>query len=202
MHLTALYAAAKSLAFGKIPKPIDRRRSSTERNPYLFHPREFAFCGFSGSGKTFLISRLIRELSPTYSIGYVKHDAHGFDIDIPGKDTFEARKQGARMVAINDSQHWALVASGTPSMETLRQLYASMDIVFVEGYKNSTLPKIVLIDKNDSILTAARAGDISRISAFAGTAGSRADLKAHYFNRDDIEAIQKHILSTLGFAGK
>ena len=165
---------------------------------FLFHPREIAFCGYSGSGKTTLISRLIEELAPHYAIGYVKHDAHRFTMDVPGKDTFQARHHGAGTVFINDSSHWAVVSNGAPPLDALRAIYAPLDLVFVEGLKESPLRKVVLMDEDDTILDAVNLGTISSIALFVGTRGSHPSLHAAYFHRDDIPSITRHVLMVLG----
>jgi len=168
------------------------------RKGFLFHPREIAFCGYSGSGKTTLISRLIEELTPHYSIGYVKHDAHRFTMDVPGKDTFQARHHGAGTVSINDSSHWAVVSSGAPPLDALRAIYAPLDLVFVEGLKESPLRKVVVLDADDSILEAVNLGTIRSIALFVGTRGRHPSLPATYFHRDDIPSITRHVLMVLG----
>ena len=48
--------------------------------------------GKSGSGKTTLLEKVITELTRRgYSVGVIKHDAHRFDIDQPGKDSYRLR---------------------------------------------------------------------------------------------------------------
>ena len=63
-----------------------------------------AVCGFSGSGKTTLLESVVGELSRRgLSVGVVKHDAHGIQIDRPGKDSdrlfLPARPGGDGMAA-------------------------------------------------------------------------------------------------------
>ena len=179
------------------PNTTSATRVAT-REGFLFHPREIAFCGYSGSGKTTLISRLIEELTPRYSIGYVKHDAHRFTIDVPGKDTFQARHHGAGTVFINDSSHWAVVSNGPPPLDALRAVYAPLDLVFVEGLKESPLRKVVLLDADDAILEAVNLGIISAIALFVGTRGRHPSLSATYFHRDDVASITRRVLMVLG----
>ena len=165
---------------------------------FLFHRREIAFCGYSGSGKTTLISRLIDELIPRYSIGYVKHDAHRFTMDAAGKDTFRARHHGAGTVFINDSSHWAVVSNGAPPLDVLRAIYAPLDLVFVEGLKESPLRKVLVLDADDSILEAVNLATIGSIALCVGTRGRHPSLPATYFHRDDIPSITRHVLMVLG----
>jgi len=168
------------------------------REEFLFHPREIAFCGYSGSGKTTLIARLIEVLTPHYSIGYVKHDAHRFTMDVPGKDTFQARHHGAGTIFINDSSHWAMVSNGAPPLDTLKAIYAPFDLVFVEGLKESPLRKVVVLDANETILKAVDDGTVRSITLFVGSRGSRPSLHAAYCQRDDIAGITRHVLMVLG----
>jgi molybdopterin-guanine dinucleotide biosynthesis protein MobB len=168
------------------------------REGFLFHPREIAFCGYSGSGKTTLISRLIEELTPRYAIGYVKHDAHRFTMDVPGKDTFQALHHGAGTVFINDASHWAMVSNGAPPLAALRAIYAPFDLVFVEGLKESPLRKVVVLDADETILEAVDLGTIRSIALFVGTQDRHPSLPAMYCHRDDLRSITRHLLMALG----
>ena len=48
-----------------------------------------AFVSKSGTGKTTLLERVISRLKDRgYRVGVIKHDAHRFDIDRPGKDSY------------------------------------------------------------------------------------------------------------------
>ena len=52
--------------------------------------------GWSGSGKTSLVIRLIPELRDRgFRVATIKHAHHTFDIDTPGKDSYEHRAAGA-----------------------------------------------------------------------------------------------------------
>lgn len=58
--------------------------------------------GRHNSGKTTLIERLIAELvGRGLDVGSIKHHSHrGFDIDIPGKDSYRHRAAGASETVI------------------------------------------------------------------------------------------------------
>ena len=59
------------------------------------------FAGFSGSGKTQLVERLIPALKLMgLRVSVAKHAHHEFDIDRPGKDTFRHRAAGAFEVIV------------------------------------------------------------------------------------------------------
>ncbi len=58
--------------------------------------RVFGLAGWSGSGKTTLAIRLIPALVERgVTVSTVKHAHHSFDIDHPGKDSYEHREAGA-----------------------------------------------------------------------------------------------------------
>jgi molybdopterin-guanine dinucleotide biosynthesis protein MobB len=109
------------------------------------------FCAYSGTGKTTLLTQLIPELNRRgLRLAVLKHAHHDFDVDTPGKDSYEMRKAGAQQVLVASHVRWALMTEapteGDPNLaHLLRQLDASKaDIVLVEGFKKLALPKIEL----------------------------------------------------------
>ena len=109
--------------------------------------RVFGFAGWSGSGKTTLIERLIpRLVARGLRVSLVKHAHHEFDIDQPGKDSFRHREAGCSEVLVSSSRRWALMHELRGADElTLGAALARLspcDIVLVEGYKRSRLPKL------------------------------------------------------------
>ncbi|WP_350432102.1 bifunctional molybdopterin-guanine dinucleotide biosynthesis adaptor protein MobB/molybdopterin molybdotransferase MoeA [Shewanella sp. H8] len=109
------------------------------------------FCAYSGTGKTTLLKQLIPLLNQRgLRLAVIKHAHHNFDVDIPGKDSFEMRKAGARQVLVASHVRWALMTEDLveddPQLQhLLRQIEADkVDIVLVEGFKKLALPKIEL----------------------------------------------------------
>lgn len=101
--------------------------------------------GKSGSGKTTLLEGLIRELKRRgYRIGTIKHDAHSFEIDRPGKDTWRHAQAGSDYVVISSPQRVASIRriQQEQSLEELAAGMADVDIVLTEGYKRGSAPKI------------------------------------------------------------
>jgi hypothetical protein len=80
----------------------------------------------------------------------------------------------------------------------LRAIYAPLDLVFVEGLKESPLRKVVVMDADDSILEAVNLGTIRSIALFVGTRARHPSLPATYFHRDDTPSITRHVLMALG----
>lgn len=106
------------------------------------------FAGFSGSGKTMLVERLIPALKLRgLRVSVAKHAHHKFDIDHPGKDTFRHREAGAFEVVVASDQRLALMREfeqpGRPNVhQLLAELYHGVDWVLVEGFKDSNLLKV------------------------------------------------------------
>ena len=123
-------------------------------NPEALPVPALAVCGFSGSGKTTLLRALVERLSACYRIGYIKHDAHRFAMDHPGKDTDQLYRAGAEQVLINDGDHYAVVSRGGLRPGDAGRLLPDCDFLLVEGYKNSALPKVVMLDDKGAILQA------------------------------------------------
>jgi molybdopterin-guanine dinucleotide biosynthesis adapter protein len=109
--------------------------------------RAIGFAGWSGAGKTTLIVKLIPELSRRgLSVSTIKHAHHNFDLDQPGKDSYEHRAAGAEEVLIASANRVALMrelrGAPEPSLAELLRLLKDVDLVLVEGFKRDALPKI------------------------------------------------------------
>lgn len=109
-------------------------------------PPTVSFIARSGTGKTTLVTKLISELkSRGYKVGAIKHDAHKFEIDHPGKDSYRFTEAGADSMLISSNSQLALVKrhEQPPQItEMIRDYFPDVDIVLVEGFKRVGLPKI------------------------------------------------------------
>lgn len=105
-----------------------------------------SFVAKSGTGKTTLLEKVIAELKGRgYRVGVIKHDAHRFDIDQPGKDSHRLTAAGADTMLISSPEKLAVVkkhAASPPIDELLATYFGDVDIVLTEGFKKSGLPKI------------------------------------------------------------
>jgi molybdopterin-guanine dinucleotide biosynthesis protein B len=130
-------------------------------------PNIISIVGKSNSGKTTLIEKIIPILSEKgYKVATIKHDAHSFEIDREGKDTYRHKKAGAKAVIISSSEKVALIKDvyKEANLDDLIMLLPDdIDIVLTEGYKRSNMPKIEVyrtanskefLCKNDNTLVA------------------------------------------------
>tara|TARA_B110000438_G_C15800480_1_gene644933 strand:+ start:544 stop:1677 length:1134 start_codon:yes stop_codon:yes gene_type:complete len=115
-------------------------------------PPFFGLAGWSGSGKTTLCTKLIENFTKIgVKVGTLKHAHHKFELDKPGKDSFNLRQAGARPMIISSKERFALIQENDGDEEkSLFQMLETFakepinlcDIIIVEGYKNESIPKI------------------------------------------------------------
>jgi len=102
--------------------------------------------GKSGVGKTTVMEKLIVELKKRgYRVATLKHNVHGFDIDLEGKDTWRYAKAGSDTVAISSSHKIAIirkVGHDHTLAELNRFIGTDFDIILAEGFKQDKAPKI------------------------------------------------------------
>lgn len=103
--------------------------------------------GWSGSGKTSLLSALIPALiGRGITVSTMKHTHHDFDMDQPGKDSYRHREAGAQEVLLTSRKRWALLHELRDDPEyKIDDLIAKMapvDILLIEGFKTHSYPKI------------------------------------------------------------
>ena len=136
------------------------------------------FAAYSGAGKTTLLVGLIPILRQRGKrIGVIKHAHHRFEIDRPGKDSYEIRKAGADQVLIGSRRRWALMVEeeAADSSDRLRAYLARLnqarlDLILVEGFKPEAIPKIelhrpslkrpLICKRDDNVIAIATDGEI------------------------------------------
>lgn len=109
--------------------------------------RFIGLAGWSGAGKTTLLRKLIPVLvGQGLRVSTCKHAHHAFDVDVPGKDSYEHRAAGAAEVLVASSARWALVhehrTDTEPGLRALLAKLTPVDLVIVEGWKREPHPKI------------------------------------------------------------
>jgi molybdopterin-guanine dinucleotide biosynthesis protein B/molybdopterin-guanine dinucleotide biosynthesis protein len=107
-----------------------------------------SFVAKSGTGKTTLLEKVIAELKIRgYRVGVIKHDAHRFEIDHPGKDSWRLTQAGADTMLVSSPEKLALIKKHPdppPVDELIATYFTDVDVILTEGFKKSGLPKIEL----------------------------------------------------------
>ncbi len=110
------------------------------------------FAAWSGTGKTTLLRQIIPTLRKRgIRVAAIKHTHHDFEIDLPGKDSYELRKSGANQVLVASARRWALMNenSGDATEPDLQKLlpkldHDNLDLILIEGFKHEPIPRIEL----------------------------------------------------------
>ena len=115
-------------------------------------PPFFGLAGWSGSGKTTLCTSLINNLTNSgYNVGCIKHAHHNFELDTPGKDSYELRKSGAVPMIISSKNRFGLIYENNKEDEkTLfemidfftNRIFKKINLLIIEGYKNEPIQKL------------------------------------------------------------
>jgi molybdopterin-guanine dinucleotide biosynthesis protein B/molybdopterin-guanine dinucleotide biosynthesis protein len=167
-----------------------------------------SFVAKSGTGKTTLLEKVIAELkSRNYRVGVIKHDAHHFEIDHPGKDSYRMAAAGADTVLITSPEKLAIVKkhpASPPITELIATYFSDMDIVLTEGFKLSDLPKIEIHrNERSSELLCRGAHDDPTLIAVASNAALKIDVPVLDLN-DAVKVadfLVQHFLNNKRLAG-
>ncbi len=166
----------------------------------------FGLAGWSGSGKTTMLARLLPALiARGISVSTVKHAHHGFDVDQPGKDSHRHRQAGAREVMISSARRWALMhelRAGSdpepePDLDDLLARMSPVDLVLVEGFKRAAYDKLEI--HRAALAKPLLAPEDARIVAIAADQPVP-ESRLPRFPLDDIEGIAGFILAHLGLS--
>lgn len=164
--------------------------------------RVFGFSGHSGSGKTTLLTRLIPILTARgLRVSTIKQANAGFDVDKPGKDSYQHRAAGAREVLVASGKRWALMHEYRDEpelgMDALLARMTPVDLVLVEGFRRWSHPRVEVwrpepgrepLFPDDPLVVA-----VASTGAVPGLALPRLDL-------DDAAAIADFVLERTGLA--
>ncbi len=126
--------------------------------------------GKSDVGKTTLLEKVVAELNARgWRVGTIKHDAHSFEIDHEGKDSWRHKNSGAVLTVISSPHKLALVTDTDHdhSLDEIRdQFVRGVDLIITEGYKRESHPKIEVFRKELKRELLCRADD--QLVAIAG----------------------------------
>ncbi|WP_189022060.1 molybdopterin-guanine dinucleotide biosynthesis protein B [Paenibacillus albidus] len=120
--------------------------------PQADRPAVCQIVGYKNSGKTTLLCALIPLLQERgCKVAVIKHDAHHFEMDHAGSDTWKHRQAGASAIAITSPGRTARIEEQGSSLAELIAAFASYDYILVEGFKNEFFPKLVLIHEEADV---------------------------------------------------
>ena len=167
--------------------------------------KAFGLAGYSGSGKTTLLEALIPRLTKAgLRVSLIKHAHHRFDVDQPGKDSYRLREAGCSEVLLISEQRWVLMhelrGAPEPSLEEQISRFSDCDLVLVEGFKHTPIPKLEV--HRPSLGKPLIAG--TGVETIVGVATDEPGLIARHtalpaLDLNDRDAITDFILRRMGF---
>ena len=100
---------------------------------------------FSGTGKTTFLVKLIPELKRRgLRVAVVKHDAHDFEIDREGKDSFKITQAGADVTGLISDKKAVIMENRKVEVWKMLDRIEDVDVILTEGFKHGYWPKIML----------------------------------------------------------
>jgi molybdopterin-guanine dinucleotide biosynthesis protein MobB len=157
----------------------------------------YSFIAKSGTGKTTLIEKLIPELkSRGLRVAVMKHDAHEFDVDKPGKDSWRMTRAGADVTVIASATHAAVMENRpVPAGRAAEGHIRDVDVIITEGYQQGPWKKI-------GVHRAASGNVLPVISDryIAVVADGDVDVPAPHIGLDDVKSLADFIVSDMSAA--
>lgn len=160
-----------------------------------------SFIGWSGSGKTTFLEKVIAELTAEgISVGTIKHHGHDTDIDVPGKDSWRHARAGASPVIVSSPTQYSLIRK-VERERTLAELATEAapycDVLLTEGYREQASFVIEFSRKghNDTLISnpallRALISDNPELRAIA------TDAALPVFDLDDVKKVTEFIRLT------
>jgi len=182
---------------------LDAAHAASPSHATGFHAA-LAIVGARDAGKTTLIERLIPALAHLgVTVGVVKHHFHQDALDAPGTDTQRAAAAGARVTLLAGHEGAAVRVPTIASdgrypeddaavLRSALALISGVDLVLVEGFSASGLPK-VLVRRNG--IATDRDAPPGPFVAFVG--GEPAPGERPHFQAGDIEVIAAYLARRL-----
>jgi molybdopterin-guanine dinucleotide biosynthesis protein B len=108
------------------------------------------FYGYSNSGKTTLIEKLIKELNLRgKKVSAIKQSGHPVSMDSEGKDTFRFSLAGANPVVLSSSIETSIKTNKQLKIKEITELITKInrpDIIIIESARDSEIIKIRIGD--------------------------------------------------------
>lgn len=151
-----------------------------------------SFVGYSSSGKTSLIEKVVPKLKKHgLKVAVIKHAAHGFDVDKPGKDSWRFGEAGSDIVVLT-APGQVMISEKTPGQPDLEAIINSVrgkvNLVLVEGYKSAKLPKVEVRSSIDSPGLPCSEEDLIAIIHGESVPG-----RPPQFNPQDVDALARRL---------
>ena len=111
--------------------------------------------GWKDTGKTTLIEKLINEFNNrNLTVSTIKHSHHNFSVDRQGTDSFRHFNAGTKETILTSEKKWVKfsrqLGDSKLNLPYLITQITPVDIVIVEGFKDSDHKKVEVVDSMSS----------------------------------------------------
>ena len=137
-----------------------------------------------------------------WSVSTIKRAPDGFDLDQPGKTSYERREAGCREVVLVGDQRLALMSEfrdePQPSLEEVAMRLKPVDIIIAEGFKHEAIPTVEVFvrGRHSEPLCNADSNIIALVAEDA------IETRVRRFHPEDTDALSQFLAERLGFARK
>lgn len=118
----------------------------------------FQVVGYKQSGKTTLINHIVSIFTDEHKVrfGTLKNHGHGGEPElVQSTDSYQHLQSGSVISGVQGENrlHLKVASTANHSLKDLINIYAHfpIDLLLIEGYKNASYPKIVLIRDDDDL---------------------------------------------------
>ena len=139
----------------------------------------------SDTGKTTFIERLVKIFSAQgIKIGVIKSDAHGFNLDIEGKDSFKFQNAGAKSVAVVSNDGYFLIERVENQNFSAVAEKMNVDLIFTESRTKNFFPTISLWRGKGQVIAD------EKVAAIFSSNPQKSD-EIYQFDLDDVTSAEK-----------
>lgn len=175
------------LEYTRFEKKLVKNINTRDEYRKIALPAVFCVSGVKDSGKTGLIIKLINEfIREGCTVGVVKHDGHDYIMDHEGTDTERFARAGAQVSAIFSDTQYSVNVRRRVNVEKLISEAEGVDIIILEGLKDSAYPKIEVVRRE---ISAQSICDPNTLICIATDVVSPESVECPVYDIDDIEGI-------------
>ena len=157
-----------------------------------------AFSAWSGTGKTTIIEQVITRLKQLgFKVAAVKHDAHDFEIDKAGKDSWRFTKAGADITVINSANKTALIEQRSLNLSEIISSIHNVDLILLEGYSSEIYSNENILQIGINRKCTGKGFRLPPDRYAAVITDEEIDVSVPVFALDDIDGITQYILKTM-----
>lgn len=150
----------------------------------------------SNSGKTTLIEKIVRILKARgLRVAVIKHASKGFELDIPGKDSWRFQQAGADSVVLVGPGKMAVLqqTDHEPTEEELEHI-VNADVVIFEGFKKTGRNRIEVFRSG---VSGERPLSMDDSAYLALVSDKHFDVRVPLFDLNDAEGVSEFLIKNI-----